>query len=119
MPTKEWPKATSAAINGIDDWVHPVYGDSMNARLTLDSAGRVVIPKSLRDELRLQPGDELDLETAGEEITLRPVRETPPLTKERGVWVFRIGKPLPASTTDETLHTLREERDQQNLGPPK
>jgi AbrB family looped-hinge helix DNA binding protein len=91
----------------------------MNARLTLDSAGRVVIPKGLRDELHLQPGDELDLETVGEQITLRPVRETPPLTKERGVWVFRIGKALPASATDETLRTLREERDQQNLGPSK
>jgi len=91
----------------------------MNARLTLDSAGRVVIPKGLRDELHLRPGDELDLATAGEEITLRPVRETPPMTKEQGVWVFRIGKPLPASTTDETLRTLRDERDQQNLGPSK
>ena len=44
----------------------------MNARLTLDSAGRVVTPKGLREELHLRPGDELDLETAGQEITLRP-----------------------------------------------
>ena len=91
----------------------------MNARLTLDSAGRVVIPKGLREALHLQPGDELDIETAGEQITLRPVRETPPLTKEHGVWVFRIGKPLPASATDDTLRTLRDERDQGNLGPSK
>ena len=91
----------------------------MNARLTLDSAGRVVIPKGLREELHLQPGDELDIETTGEQITLRPVRETPPLTKEHGVWVFRIGKPLPASATDDTLRTLRDERDQGNLGPSK
>ena len=89
----------------------------MNARLTLDSAGRVVIPKGLRDALHLKPGDELDLEAAGEEITLRPVRETTPITKEQGVWVFQIGKPLPASATVETVRTLREERDQQNLGP--
>jgi AbrB family looped-hinge helix DNA binding protein len=107
------------SANGIDDWVDPLHNDIMNARLTLDSAGRVVIPKGLRDELQLQPGDELDLETTGDEITLRPVRETPPLTKEQGVWVFRIGKPLPASATDETLRSLRAERDQGHLGPPK
>ena len=91
----------------------------MNARLTLDGAGRVVIPKGLREELHLQPGDELDIETSGEQITLRPVRETPPLTKEHGVWVFRTGKALPASATDDTLRTLRDERDQGNRGPSK
>jgi AbrB family looped-hinge helix DNA binding protein len=105
--------------DGICWWVYPGYDDIMTARLTLDSAGRVVIPKGLRDALHLKPGDELDLETAGEEITLRPVRETPPITKEQGVWVFRIGMPLPASTTDETLRALRDERDQQNLGSSK
>jgi AbrB family looped-hinge helix DNA binding protein len=91
----------------------------MTARLTLDSAGRVVIPKGLRDELHLQPGDELDLETAGEQITLRPVRNTPPLVKEKGVWVFRTGEPLPASAAEDTLRAVREERDRDNLGPSR
>ena len=71
------PISHACLRNGIDEWVHPAQNGDMNARLTLDSAGRVVIPKGLREELHLQPGDELDLETAGEQITLRPVRETP------------------------------------------
>ena len=107
------------AENGVDDWGHPVYGDSMNTRITLDSAGRVVIPKGLREELHLQPGDELDLEASDEQITLRPVRETPPLSKERGVWVFRTGHPLPASATDDVLQRSRRDRDRENLGPGK
>jgi AbrB family looped-hinge helix DNA binding protein len=41
--------------------------------LTIDKAGRVVIPKALREELRLEPGDSLEMETSGESITLRPV----------------------------------------------
>ena len=63
----------------------------MNTRLIIDKAGRVVIPKPLRQELHLEPGDALEIETSGEQITLRPVRETGPLTKEHGVWVFRTG----------------------------
>ena len=51
----------------------------------MDKAGRIVIPKSLREELRLAPGDDLEMESVGEEITLRPVRGTGPLTKEHGV----------------------------------
>jgi AbrB family looped-hinge helix DNA binding protein len=88
----------------------------MNSRLIMDKAGRVVIPKPLREELHLEPGDALELESGGEQITLRPVRGTGPLTKEHGVWVFRIGKPLPASATDELLQRIREERDLANLG---
>ena len=88
----------------------------MNARLNIDKAGRVVIPKPLREELHLEPGDSLEMESAGEQITLRPVRGTGPLSKEHGVWVFHSGHPLPASATDEMLKQLREERDMANLG---
>jgi AbrB family looped-hinge helix DNA binding protein len=88
----------------------------MSILLTIDKAGRVVIPKPLREKLHLEPGDSLEMETAGEQITLRPVRGTGPLTKEHGVWVFRSGQPLPASATDEMLQLIREERDLANLG---
>jgi len=88
----------------------------MNTRLTIDKAGRVVIPKPLREELHLEPGDSLDMESAGEQITLRPVRGTGPLSKEHGVWVFHSGQPLAASATDEMLEQIRQERDLENLG---
>ena len=88
----------------------------MSTHLIIDKAGRVVIPKPLREELRLEPGDALEIETTGEQITLRPVRGTGPLTKEHGVWVFHAGQPLPASATDDMLRQIREERDLANLG---
>jgi len=59
----------------------------MTAKITLDKAGRVVLPKSLREELRLGPGDALQLESEGERITLCPVRPQALLKKEYGVWV--------------------------------
>jgi AbrB family looped-hinge helix DNA binding protein len=88
----------------------------MNTRLIIDKAGRIVIPKPLREELRLGPGDTLDMESTGEQITLRPVRGTGPLKKEHGVWVFHSGEPLPAAATDDMLKMLRRERDAANLG---
>ena len=88
----------------------------MNTHLIIDKAGSVVIPKPLREELHLEAGDALEMESAGEQITLRPVRGTGPLTKEQGVWVFHSGHPLPASATDDMLRLIRADRDLANLG---
>ncbi len=99
-----------------DKWVLPLYYASMNTTVTLDRAGRVVIPKTLRDELHLEPGDTLELESEGERVTLRPVRSASPLRKERGVWVFRRGKQLFAAATDKALWDIRDCRDRENRG---
>ena len=88
----------------------------MNARLIIDKAGRVVIPKALRDELHLAAGDALELEVTGERITLRPYRGSGPLSMEQGVWVLRTGQPMPASATDDVLQRIREGRDLSQLG---
>lgn len=94
----------------------PVYNGIMRSQITLDPAGRVVLPKTLRDELHLSPGDKLDLTVKGDEVTLRPRRAARPLQKERGVWVLRTGEPLTAGEARETLHNIREQRDHQNAG---
>jgi AbrB family looped-hinge helix DNA binding protein len=86
----------------------------VNNKVTLDRAGRIVLPKALRDELHLAPGDTLDLVVKGDEVTLRPRRGATPLQKERGVWVFRTGEPLAASETEETLRSIRAQRLRQN-----
>ena len=88
----------------------------MDATVTVDKAGRVVLPKALRDRLHLAPGDSLDLTVEGEQVTMRPRRVTPPLQKERGVWVFRTGEPLTATETRETLRGIREDRQQRSAG---
>jgi len=88
----------------------------MNGKITLDRAGRVVLPKSLRDELHLSPGDILDLTVKGEEVTLRPRRNLAPLRKKQGVWVFGIGKPMASGEAEEALRGVRAQRDRQNAG---
>jgi AbrB family looped-hinge helix DNA binding protein len=96
--------------------VIPLETAKMNTTVTLDSAGRVLIPKSLRDELRLEPGDSMQLETEGEGVTLRPIRTASPLRRERGVWVFNGGRKINAAVTDEVLRDIREQRDRDNRG---
>ena len=101
---------------GISLRFHPPYATITPVQTTMDRAGRVVIPRSLREQLHLETGDSLELESVGERIILRPVRGTGPLSKEQGVWVFRSEQPLAASVPDEVLERIREERDLANLG---
>jgi len=88
----------------------------MTTQITIDGTGRVVIPKALRDVLDLAPGDTLNLEATGQSITLRPARAAVPLTKEKGVWVFRTGLPLDSTVAENALDQIRTDRDQQNIG---
>lgn len=41
--------------------------------------GQVVIPKELRDELGIEPGDEISFWRDGDHVALRPARQRPPL----------------------------------------
>ena len=57
-------------------------------QLTIDRFGRVVLPKSMRDNLGLGPGDRLEASEEGDTIVLRPVRDQGFLTDKGGVLVF-------------------------------
>ncbi len=84
----------------------------MRTRVTLDPWGRIVIPKPVREELQLSPGDRLELETIDEQILLRPLRGRASLRKKRGVWVFRSGEPLSAETVERTIEEVRSGTEQ-------
>jgi len=88
----------------------------MTTTLTLDKAGRIVLPKAVRDELQLAPGDSLELKTSGEEVTLRPLRGNAQLRKERGVWVFYAGEPLSEAVVQKTRQQMLRERETRLLG---
>ena len=83
----------------------------MTATVTLDKAGRIVIPKSMRDKLRLDVGDQLEFLYAGQPLTLRPVWVAGRLRNKLGVWVFGWTERI---TTEETGAVLRRVRDQRN-----
>jgi len=85
-------------------------------KLTLDKAGRIVLPKPLRDELQLAPGDSLELESSGEDIVLRPLRGSAGLRKKNGIWVLQADQPLTHAEVESTRRGLRRERETQQLG---
>jgi AbrB family looped-hinge helix DNA binding protein len=88
----------------------------VTSKVTIDRAGRVVLPKALRNELRLSPGDSLELTVTGDEVTMRPTATARALQKERGIWVFRLGEPLTEAEAQETLNTIRAQRLRRNVG---
>jgi AbrB family looped-hinge helix DNA binding protein len=89
--------------------------------LSMDRAGRVVLPKPVRDRLQLEPGESLEIESFDDHIVLRPVRGNGHgvMRKELGVWVFDSGEPMDASVVRETIRSIREERDDKALGKKK
>ena len=61
----------------------------MADRISIDKAGRVVLPKALREKMRVEAGDDLLVEAEGDRITIRPVRQEALLKKELGIWVYQ------------------------------
>jgi AbrB family looped-hinge helix DNA binding protein len=88
----------------------------MTTTLTLDKAGRVVLPKPVRDEMQLRAGDSLELESFEDRIVLRPRRGGVGLHKKQGIWVFSTEEPISAEATDKVMREIRNERELRFLG---
>jgi AbrB family looped-hinge helix DNA binding protein len=56
-------------------------------RTSIDSAGRIVVPKPLRDALGLTPGSIVDISRYGAGLQLVPAGRTARLVDEAGVLV--------------------------------
>jgi len=86
----------------------------MGTKISIDKAGRVVLPKPIRDQMRLEAGDDLLVEADRDQITLRPVRPQALLKKEYGIWVYQgEASSIPIV---EWLDEEREKRARELLG---
>jgi AbrB family looped-hinge helix DNA binding protein len=80
-------------------------------RTTIDKAGRVVVPKALRDELGLLAGQELEISAVDGRIEIETPATPMRLVKdELGYWVAEADRPMPPLTQDLVREVLEQIR---------
>ena len=86
-----------------------VYGNVNGMELRIDKAGRIVIPKPLRERLGLKPNTELEAIEQPEGVLLKRVQQRPSMVKVDGLWVHQ-GRAEPGANWERILEDVREER---------
>src|SRR6185312_5294655 len=84
---------------------------SRSMRLTVDDAGRILLPRALRERLHLAPGSELDAVVEGDRLIAMPVEPVVQLIEERGRLVATTSRPVPRMTQEELLSLIDADRD--------
>jgi len=77
--------------------------------VTIDSAGRIVVPKPVRERLGLRKDSKLELEETADGIVLKPVENEPLWRRENGRLVF-MGCPVEKVDWDRIVDEDREAR---------
>jgi AbrB family looped-hinge helix DNA binding protein len=85
------------------------YGIVNGMELKIDKAGRIVVPKPLRERLGFKPDTELEAIEQPEGVLLRRVEQRPPMVKVDGLWVHQ-GSAEPGANWERILEDVREER---------
>lgn len=70
-------------------------------RTTIDTAGRVVIPKVIRDELGLLGGQEIEVIARDGQVVIEPAGTAVHLVEEKGLLVGKADEDLPPLTTEQ------------------
>jgi AbrB family looped-hinge helix DNA binding protein len=79
-------------------------------RTTIDGAGRIVIPKGIRDEAGLKAGTEIDIELRDGRIEIEPASVSMRLVIRDGNPVIETDVEMPVLTADEVRDVLERVR---------
>lgn len=77
---------------------------------TIDSAGRIVVPKRLREELGLTPGQQLELTAADGRLEIEPVATPMRLERKGGRLAAVTEQQMPVLTSELVRETLEKVR---------
>jgi AbrB family looped-hinge helix DNA binding protein len=82
--------------------------------------GQVVIPKAIRDEIGIEPGDEVVFEPEGKEVRIHRLADNPAQRRKRiealqGVWADVPGLSTADLEAERRAERGREERKAQGL----
>ena len=85
------------------------HGIINGMELRIDKAGRIVVPKPLRERLGFKPDTELVAIEQPEGVLLKRIEQRPSMTKVDGLWVHQ-GIAEPGANWERILEDVREER---------
>jgi AbrB family looped-hinge helix DNA binding protein len=77
---------------------------------TIDSAGRIVVPKRLREELGFAPGQELELSAVDGRLEVEHPATPMRLERRKGRLVAVADRPMPELTSELVRETMEQIR---------
>ncbi len=82
----------------------------MSTIIEIDKAGRIVVPKRMRDALHLAPGTRLKIERLGDTLTLEQDLPEPRMEMIDGLWAITGGPWRAVEDVNAIVEEQRERR---------
>jgi AbrB family looped-hinge helix DNA binding protein len=80
-------------------------------RCTIDHAGRVVIPKAVRESAGLKPGSPLEIAYRDGKVEIEAVRRPVKLVRRSGLLIAEPPRGTPKVTGDQVQQMIRDLRE--------
>lgn len=84
---------------------------SLPLKIPIDRAGRIVLPKQIRDRFGLTAGSEFEVKEEKDRIVLRPVPQAPKLIRKKG---FLVVVPEESPLDVDIVELIKKQREERS-----